>query len=63
MGCIVWEKPLWQKQSLKRLQDVHPNLLCIYMNLNIFNTNSENRFNSFLEAIIIELEELLEEVG
>lgn len=49
------------KQSLKRLQDVHPNLLCIYMNLNIFNTNSENRFNSFLEAIIIELEELLEE--
>lgn len=49
------------KQSLKQLQEAHPELLCVYINLNIFNTNKQNSFDDFLEAIIMELCELLDE--
>ena len=50
------------KQILPVLAQNHSDLVCVYLDLNKFNTNNSTKYEEFLKGIIIELEEQLEEI-
>lgn len=50
------------KHIIPLIEKNYSNLICIHLDLNVFNTNNQNSYAEFLEAIILELEDKLDEL-